>query len=66
MSVFSQRWVNLPAFFIFAVFATTLFFNVQSAAANAYPIKVVGDRHTLVLLSDGTIVGWGPCDSGEL
>lgn len=33
---------------------------------NRYPVKVVGDRHTLILLSDGSVVGWGPCDWGEL
>ncbi len=34
--------------------------------AGHYPVKIVGARHTLVLFSDGTLTGWGPCDRGEL
>ena len=29
-------------------------------------VKVVGDGHTLVLTSDGKVIGWGPCERGEL
>ena len=39
--------------------------SMNSTNAQA-PVKVVGDRHTLVLLSDGTVFGWGACDWGEL
>lgn len=67
MIIVTRRLFNFPCFFIFAVFACLILFGSRTTiAANAYPIKAVGDRHTMVLLSDGTIVGWGPCDSGEL
>lgn len=50
-----------------AVLCFMLLFSILTAwAANAYPVKVVGGRHTLVLMSDGTVVGWGPMDRGEL
>ena len=66
MITFSRRFIDSSHLLLFAVFTLTITFGVQIAAANPYPIKVVGDRHTLVLLSDGTVVGWGPCDWGEL
>ena len=61
--------------FLFLRLKRTLILNLivcsvifcSNILANAQiPIKVVGDRHTLILLSDGKVVGWGPCDWGEL
>jgi alpha-tubulin suppressor-like RCC1 family protein len=67
LTAIKVRVVFFMANFLFITFfAGVIPFNGQSVVANVYPVKVVGERHTLVLLSDGTIVGWGPCDSGEL
>lgn len=35
-------------------------------AAESFPVKAVGGRHTLVLMSDGKIFGWGAVDMGAL
>ncbi|MEZ5428347.1 MAG: hypothetical protein R2747_18910 [Pyrinomonadaceae bacterium] len=40
--------------------------NAVNDQTKSYPIKVVGDSHTLVLLSDGSVAGWGTCNRGEL
>ena len=42
--------------------------SVMSAQITAAPhvVKVVGERHKLVLMSDGTMVGWGSFDAGQL
>lgn len=53
-------------FFIAAVFFIVVISPAATIFAQSYPVKVVADRHTLILLADGTIVGWGPCDWGEL
>lgn len=50
----------LTAMLVLGVYA------LSPAQASHYPVKVVGSRHTLVLFSDGTLTGWGPCDRGEL
>jgi alpha-tubulin suppressor-like RCC1 family protein len=51
----------------FLIIISAIFFSaVATFAADAYPVKVVGGRHRLVLLSDGTVVGWGATDWGAL
>lgn len=56
----AKRIVVLTA----AIFALGMCFSVSIEGKTA--VKVVGDRHTLVLFSDGSVAGWGPCDWGEL
>lgn len=34
--------------------------------AKPYPVQVAAGRHFLVLMSDGSVTGWGPVDSGQL
>lgn len=53
--------------FIAAVFSMIFFSTLTVFSQSVYPIKVAGGgRHTLVLMSDGTIVGWGATDMGAL
>lgn len=61
------RFVMLSRFsFVTAIFLTIFFSTSKAFSADAFPIKVVGGQHTLVLMSDGTIVGWGVVDIGAL
>lgn len=52
--------------FITVVFCAVLLLNSTAFSAEIFPVKVVGGRHRLVLMSDGTVVGWGAVDMGAL
>ncbi len=39
---------------------------VTSLTWAAPVVKIVGERHKLALRSDGTVVGWGVCNDGQL
>jgi len=52
--------------FLSFIIGTIIFVSAAAIKAQNYPVKAVGDRHTLILLSDGSVIGFGPCDWGEL
>lgn len=52
--------------FVTAIFLTVFFLTLTAFSAEFFPIKVVGGRHRLVLMSDGSVIGWGAIDKGSL
>jgi len=50
----------------FALLAITAAVLAAQSGSAVRVLKVVGERHKLVLFSDGTVAGWGNCSSGEL
>lgn len=65
-SISAAKRIVFKILILSVLVVTTIFASSVSTYANPYPIKVAGERHTLVLLSDGTVVGWGQFNSGEL
>lgn len=57
--------LNKISYFLVIILAIPVL-SMTAFSADAYPVKVVGGRHMLVLFSDGTVVGWGATDWGAL
>lgn len=49
-----------------AAFVLGTFLNASASGQVALPVKVVTNRHTLILFSDGTVSGWGAAKEGQL
>lgn len=43
-----------------------IFITLAAVPVFGSVVKIVGQQHTLALMSDGRVVGWGVCDSGQL
>ena len=48
------------------IFIAVFFLNSIVVFAQSIPVKIVGGRHRLVLMSDGSVIGWGAVDKGSL